>query len=352
MARGEHGWNGGGGGCSSAQTDDGRGRNAAGPTAIPAAGWRDILLRAWNESGSDNVALIAAGVAFYGFLALVPMLAAFIMTYGLIADPQTVVGHIGLLSQLLPSDAAKLIGDQLVDITRQSAGKTGLGLAASLPLSIYGAMRGAGAIVTALNIAYDEEDKRGFFRRTLLALGITVGALFAGIVGMLAIGTLATLESLMPWAPPALLLGMRLMFWMLAAVAASLLLATLYRYGPDRDEPKWRWLTPGAAFATVGWVAMTLGFGLYTANFANYNATYGALGAVVVMLIWLYLSAFIVTFGAELNAETEHQTARDTTRGKELPMGARDAFVADTLGEVPAGPGRGPSRRRDPRKGA
>jgi membrane protein len=330
----------GGGGNPRRQPDDGRGRRAGGPTAIPLSGWRDILLRAWREAGTDNVGLIAAGVAFYSFLALVPMLGAFILTYGLVADPATVLGHVQSIARVLPSDAAKLIGDQLLSLTQQSAGKTGLGLLASLALSIYGAMRGAGAIVIALNIAYDEEERRGFIKLYLLSLAITLGALVVAVLGMLAVGALAALEALIPQASTTVLNALRALFLAAAGLGAVLLLAALYRYGPDRDEPKWRWLTPGALLATLGWVAMTLGFGLYTANFANYNATYGALGAIVVLLVWLYLSAYIVIFGAELNAEMEHQTARDTTKGPELPMGARDAYVADTVGEVPAGIGK------------
>jgi membrane protein len=327
------------------QPDEGRGRRAGSPTEIPPPGWRDILIRAWRESTADNVGMIAAGVAFYGFLALVPLLGAFILTYGLIADPRTVLANIQSLSRLLPSDAAKLIGEQLLQLTQQSAGKTGLGLVASLVLAIYGAMRGASAIVTALNVAYDEEERRGFIRRNLLALAITIGTVAVSVIGMLAVGALAGLETWMPGAPSALLFAIRLLFWIGAGLAASFALAALYRYGPDRDEPKWRWLTPGALLATAGWVLLTLGFGLYTSHFANYNATYGALGAVVVLLMWLYLSAYVIILGAEANAEMEHQTVRDTTRGPERPMGTRDAYVADTLGEVPPGIGADPKPR-------
>jgi membrane protein len=321
------------------QSDDGRGRQAATPADIPPPGWRDILLRAWRESGADNVGLIAAGVAFYGFLALVPLLGAVVLIYGLLADPKTVLGNVQALFRLLPQDAARLIGDQLVQITQQSASKTGLGLVASLALSLYGAMNGASAMVTALNIAYDEEERRGFIRRNLLALAITIGAVLVSVVGVLAMAALAAFEKLIPGAPEPLVLGLRIGFWIIAALAASLAVAAFYRYGPDRDEAQWSWLTPGAILATGGWILMTLGFGVYAANFANYNATYGALGAVVVLLMWLYLSAYVVILGAELNAEMEHQTARDTTRGPERPMGSRDASVADTLGEVPPGIG-------------
>lgn len=315
--------------------ESGRGRDSLAPTGIPPRGWRDIAIRTWNESSADNIGLIAAGVAFYGFLALVPMLGAFVLSYSLIADPDTVMRHVSGLFILLPSDAARLIGAELILLTEQSAGKTGLGLLASFALSLYGAMRGAGAIITALNISYDEEDQRGFIRTTFLSLIVTVGALVVGLLAVLAIAALALLESLYPYAPQAVLLLVRCAFWGVAAAAASAGIATLYRYGPDRGIAKWRWLTPGAIIATLGWVAMTLAFGFYTANFANYDATYGALGAVVGLLMWLYLSAYILILGAELNSEIEHQTARDSTRGPDQPMGQRDAYVADTIGEVP-----------------
>jgi membrane protein len=318
---------------------DGRGRDADRPSEIPAAGWRDILIRTWRESSADNVGLIAAGVAFYGFLALVPLLGALVLSYGLFADPETVVRHIRTLFDLLPREAAALLADQLVAISGQSAKKTGLGLAVALALSLYGAMRGASAIIAAFNIAYEEQETRGLVRTTFLALAVTLVAVATGLMGVVAVGALGYLEHLLPNAPDAMLLVLRILFWAAAAVAASVAVAALFRFGPSRDEAKWRWLTPGTIFATVGWIVISLGFGFYTANFANYNATYGALGAVVVLLMWLYLSAYVLIVGAELNSEIEHQTAVDTTEGPEQPMGTRRAHMADTIGEVPAGPG-------------
>jgi membrane protein len=312
-----------------------RGRDAASPAEIPLRGWRDIAIRAWREAASDNIALIAAGVAFYGFLALVPMLGALVMTYGLVADPATVMAHARAVFALLPPDAARLVADQLLQLSAQSAGKTGLGLLVALAISLYGAMRGASAILVALNIAYDEVDERGFVARTVLALAITVGTLVIAVVALVAISSLALLDSLFPAVPPAMLLIVRLLFWAAAAAAASAGIAILYRCGPDRRSAKWRWLSPGAIVATAAWIAMTFGFGLYSANIAHFDATYGALGAVVALLMWLYLSAYILLFGAELNGEIERQTREDTTRGPARPMGRRQAYVADTLGEVP-----------------
>jgi membrane protein len=243
--------------------------------------------------------------------------------------------HLQTVFRLLPPDAAKLVGEQLINVTKASAGKTGLGLGFALLLALYGAMKGASAIITALNITYDQEEGRGFFHQTLVAIGITVGMILVGVLGVLAISALAFLEALIPAAPDSVKLLIRIAFCIAAAGVASGVIAAIYRYAPDRRPAKWRWLTPGAILATLGWLAMTLAFGLYAANFAHYNATYGALGAVVALLMWLYLSAYIFLIGAELNSETEHQTARDSTRGPPKPMGNRRAYVADTVGDEP-----------------
>ena len=317
------------------EQESGRGRTAQSPREMPRKAWRDILLRTWNESSTDNVGLISAGVAFYGFLAFVPTLAALVLCYGLFADPSTIADHLRSLFRLLPEEAARLIGEQLLSVTNSGAGKKGFGLVASFALSLYGAMNGASAIITAVNIAYDEEESRSFIKLTGLAGLITIGLLIAGVVAIFAIAALAFLEQLLPGAPGIVITAIRVGFWLLTALAASMILSMIYRYAPDRHHAQWRWLTPGSVVATIGWLAVSLGFGIYAANFGNYGATYGALSAVVVTLMWLYLSAYILILGAELNSEMEHQTAEDTTVGRPKPMGERQAYVADTVGKVP-----------------
>lgn len=312
-----------------------RGRGAQRPRDMPRLAWRDILIRTWNESGSDNIGLISAGVAFYGFLAFVPTLAALVLCYGLFADPAAIATHLQSLFRLLPEEAARLIGEQLLSVVNTGAGKKGFGLLLSLGLSIYGAMNGAKAIVTAVNIAYDEDESRSFIQLTLLACLMTLGLLLAGVIAIVAIAALAFLEHLMPGAPNFVITVIRVGFWLLAAIAASMLLSTIYRFAPNRKRALWRWLTPGSLFATLGWLAVSLGFGLYASNFGNYGATYGALSAVIVTLMWLYLSAYILILGAELNSEIEHQTAEDTTVGRAKPLGQRNAYVADTVRKVP-----------------
>ena len=310
---------------------DTSGRTAASPWAIPAKGWLAVLKRSWAEMGKDNLTLIASGVAFYAFLALVPLLGAIVLTYGLVAEPSSVVQHFQQLSTMLPADAARLIGEQLMNVVNTAGNKKGFGLLLALLLAFWGATKATGAIVTALNITYEEEETRGFVKRTALNLAMVLGAVLAVGVAMAAITIFSQVERLIPGAPGIVLLLIRLVSWVALALLAAGGAAAVYRYAPDRDNAKWRWLTPGSVFAAVAWGALTAGFGVYVANFGNYNATYGSLGAVVVLLTWLYLTALLLLLGAELNAELEHQTERDTTEGPDRPLGLRGAEMADRV---------------------
>ncbi len=305
------------------------GADAASPWAIPLEGWKQVALRAWKEAGNDNIGLVAAGVAFYGFLALVPLLGAIVLSYGIVAEPKTVILNMQSLTSVMPKDAAKLIGDQLMNVVTTSGGKKGFGLLLALALALYGARNGAGSIVTALNIAYEEHEKRSFFRLNLLTLGMTAVGVVVAIVALVAIAALGHLEALIPGAPSVVLVIGKLLSYLALILAGAAGAAALYRFGPSRTKPQWSWLTPGSIFSALMWLLLTAGFGLYVANFGNYNATYGSLGAVVIMLTWLYLSSYVLLFGAELNAELEHQTAADSTHGAEKPLGQRGAWVAD-----------------------
>lgn len=318
-----------------------QGRTAGKPSEIPTPGWFEIAKRTWKEVGKDNVGIVAAGVAFYFFLALVPLLGATVLTYGLFASPETVVRQAEGLTTFLPGEAAKLIGEQLMNVVQTSGGKKGFGLLLAIGVAFWGAKNAASAIVTALNIAYEEEEKRGFVKTTLLALAMTLGAvIMAGVVGA-AIGILSAIERLLPNAGPVgHFLTSALTYVALGAIAAAAA-ATLYRYGPSREKARWTWLTPGSIFFAVVWLALTLAFGFYVRNFGSYGATYGALSSVVVLLTWLYLSSYVLIFGAEVNSEVEHQTAKDTTANPgEKPVGARGAWSAD---HVASGSGSSPS---------
>ncbi|PVG80700.1 YihY/virulence factor BrkB family protein [Nocardioides gansuensis] len=297
---------------------------------MPAAGWRQILVRAWKESKRDQVPLLAAGVAFYSFLALFPALIAAITLYGLVADPETVARQADQLTDAMPSDAASLVTDQLDALASAPQQSLGLGLLVALALALWSASGGVGNIVTAINIAYDEEETRGFIRRKLLSLALTAAAIVFLVVtiGLVAVAP-AVLDDTVSDAP------LRWVFeagrWVLLAAAVTLALAVVYRYAPDRDAPRFSWVSTGAVTATVIWLAASLGFSLYVDNFGNYSKTYGALAGVVVLLLWLWITNFIVLLGAEINAEAEQQTARDTTIGPERPLGERGAVKADSL---------------------
>jgi membrane protein len=307
------------------------GRQADSPWQMPLPAWKDVALRTWRESSKDNVGLVAAGVAFYGFLALVPMLGALVLTYGLVAEPQTVIDHARSLTAVLPTDVAVLIADQLLGVVATSGEKKGLGLLVALAIALWGARNAAGSIVTALNIAYEEEEKRGFIKVTLLSLAMTVAAVAMALLAMGAAAVLGFLHHLLPGSGPVALAAWKVLSYALLAGAAAGAIATLYRYGPSREKARWTWITPGSAFASIAWLLLTVGFGFYVANFGNYNATYGSLGAVVVLLTWMYLSSYVLLFGAELNSELEHQTAKDTTRGAPQPLGGRGAWAADNV---------------------
>jgi membrane protein len=314
-------------------TGDPRGRRADSPTEIPPMGWWDISKRTFGQASTDNLGLIAAGVAFYGFLAFVPLLAALVLTYGLVVDPADIVLHFTKMSRLMPADVARLVGEQLQALIKTSADKKGFGLLGALGLAFFGALQGAGAIVTALNIVYKEANDRSFIKTYLINAAVTLGAVALAITLVLAASLSNALELLVAEMPSIAASMVKFASWFTAGIVAIVAFAALYRYGPSRANAKWRWLTPGSLFAAFGLLAASVGFAWYASNFGSYNATYGSLGAVVVLLMWLYISAYVVLFGAELNAEIEHQTAVDTTTGRKRPLGERDAVMADTVAD-------------------
>lgn len=298
---------------------------------MPFAAWREVVVRTYKEASSDNIGLVAAGVAFYSFLALFPLLGATVLTYGFVADPASVLRHMTALTTMLPADVAKIVGDQLLSVVQTSGGTKGVGLLIAIAVALFGARNAAGAIITALNIAYEEEEKRGFVKTNLVALVITVCAVLAVIIAALTMAILGYLDELLPASSQLLIASSKVVSYGLLAIAAAAGAAALYRYGPSRDKAKWVWLTPGSLFFAVAWVILTLAFGFYVARFSNYGATYGSLSAVVVLLTWLYLSSYALLFGGELNSELEHQTSKDTTTGPDRPLGSRGAWAADNV---------------------
>lgn len=314
---------------SGANNDNAPGIAARSPWKMPMAAWREVAKRSWAESSNDNIGLISAGVAFYGFLAVLPLLAATILSYGIFVEPQTVIRHMQDLTSVLPEAAAIAIGEQLLQLSASPDTRKGLGVLISLAIALFGARNGAGAIISALNIAYEEDEKRGFFRLNLTALALTAAAVVGAIIAATSLALVAVADTWMANAGEVARLLSKLLTYTVLTLAGAAAAAVLYRFGPSRSPAKWVWLSPGSLFSAAGWLVLTFGFGAYAQYVGRFDATYGSLGAVVALLTWLYLSSYVLLLGAELNSELEHQTARDTTRGAEQPLGARGAWVAD-----------------------
>jgi membrane protein len=308
----------------------GHGRRADHPAKIPLKGWKDIAWRTWKEFNADRITRLAAGVTFYGLLALFPGLAAFVSLYGLFADVHTAQNQLAVLAGVIPADALTFIGRQMLAIAKAKDASLGLAFAVSLLLSLWSANAGMKALFDALNIAYGEREKRSFVKLNVVTLAFTAGAL---VFMLAATGALVIMPIAFGW------LGLRddllsLIRWPILLGAMMLGLAVVYRYGPSREHARWRWVSWGGALAAVLWLGASLLFSGYMTNFAHYDRTYGALGAVVGAMTWMWLTSIIVLLGAELNAEIEHQTVVDSTTGSPLPMGGRGAEMADTVGKA------------------
>jgi membrane protein len=310
------------------------GVHAESPTQIPARGWKQIVKRAWAENNADNMPIIAGGVAFFAFLAIFPALIATISIYGLVASPETVQRQITELSGQLPESAASLIGDQLTAITQNSGGALSISLAVSVLGALWSASGGTGNLLTAVNIAYDEVETRSFVKRKALALGLTLGAIVFVLVAFALVAVVPAVLDMLPLGVVGSVLAQVLRWVLLLGVFAGSL-AVLYRVAPDRDAPQLKWVSLGAIVVTVIWALVSLGFSFYVNNFGSYDKTYGAIAGVIVLMLWLYLTCYLVLLGAEINSESEHQTAEDTTEGPPVPMGERNATMADELPDPP-----------------
>jgi membrane protein len=307
---------------------DRAGRQADSPGQIPAKGWWQIARRSIKEIGNDHLSLVAKGVAFSWFMALFPGLIAAVSIYGLVTSPSDVQTQVTSLASSLPDSAQTLITTQLKSLANASGGALSIGLIVSLVLAVWSASNGMSGLVEALNIAYDEEEERNFVIKKGLALVLTVGFLiFFGVT----IGLIAVFPFLIHLIGTSLVVEILLQIarWAVLVLAAIVALGLLYRVGPDRDAPQVKWLSVGSVVATVIWVVASIAFAFYVNNFGSYSKTYGALAGVVVLLLWFWITALVVLIGAELNAESEGQTVRDTTKGEPQPLGQRGAVKAD-----------------------
>ncbi len=300
------------------------------PSQIPAAGWKQILRRSWRETMEDDIPLLAAGVAFFAFLALFPGLIAGMTLYGLVADPAQVQEQVASLSKVLPRETAELLQDRALELTTRSDEALGVGLVVSLLIALLSASGGVANLIKAVNTAYDERESRSFLARRAAALLLTVCAVVFLVV---AVGVITVVPVVMNGLglDAAGRLLVQVLRWGGLVAFVLVALGVVYRYAPDRANAKVRWIGLGSVVATALWALGSAVFSLYVSTFGTYGETYGALAGVVVLLLWLFLTAFIVLLGAEINSEMEHQTAKDTTQGPAQPMGERGAVKADTV---------------------
>ncbi|WP_222193448.1 YihY/virulence factor BrkB family protein [Modestobacter italicus] len=310
------------------------GVHAEKPTEIPPRGWLQIVKRAWAENNADNMPIIAGGVAFFAFLSIFPALIATISIYGLVASPEQVSEQIAAVSDQLPESAQDILTEQLTDITSNAGGALTFGLIASVLGALWTASGGVNNLVKAVNIAYDEVETRNFLKLRALSLLLTLGAIVFVLITFALIAVVPVVLDALPLGGVGTVLAQVLRWVLLLGVVAGSL-AVLYRMAPDRDAPKLRWVSLGSVVVTVIWAVVSVAFSFYVNNFGSYNETYGAIAGVIVLMLWLYLTCYLVLLGAEINAETEHQTARDTTQGDPQPMGKRDAVVADEMPDPP-----------------
>ncbi len=298
------------------------------PTGIPRPGWKQVAKRVWDETQLDQVPLLAAGVAFWAFLSLFPAMIAAVAVYGLVADPATVTRQAELVTDALPRDAASLIVDQMETISSQSEDALSVSLLTSVILALWTSSAAVSNVMSAINTAYDEEETRTYVRRKGIALLLSLGAVAFVVtsVGLIAIAPLLLDMFVSKGATRAMLEIGRWVGLVLAVMAGT---AVLYKVAPDRADPRLPWVSVGSVVATAGWLLASLGFSLYVDNFGRYSRTYGALAGVAILMLWLWITALIVLVGAEINAEAEQQTIRDTTVGDPRPIGERNAVKAD-----------------------
>jgi membrane protein len=319
------------------------GAGADSPGQVPAKGWWQITRRGLKEFSNDQMSLIAAGVAFKAFLAIVPTFIAAMLIYGLVTSPSEVTNQVNSVSGALPESARQLLTEQLTNLAASSKRGLSIGVIVSLLLALWSASSGTQNLMQAVNIAYDETETRGFVKRKALALVLTIGAIVFFAVAATLVAAFPAIAGKIGLSGIALV-GVQGLRWFVLLVVLAIALAVLYRAAPNRDDPQFRWASVGAVVAVVIWILASIGFALYANNFSSYGKTYGSLAGVVVLLLWLWLSVIAVLLGAEINAEAEKQTVKDTTTGPEKPLGERGALKADL---APSDPDPAPDERQD-----
>jgi len=311
------------------------GRHATSPTEIPAKGWKDILLRVYGNIGDHRILALAAGMTYYSILAIFPALAALVAIYGFFSDPGSIAKHLDEISGFVPGGAIDIAREQLTRVVTKGERTLGLTFVVGLLISLWSANAAMKSLFDTLNIVYGEHEKRSFLKLNSISLSFTVAAIVFVLTALGAVVVVPVILNYV-WLTNAAELVIRWARWPALFIAVALGLACVYRFGPSREAPRWRWLTWGSVVGTLLWLVASALFSFYAANFGTFNETYGSLGAVIGFMTWLWISAISILLGAELNAEMEHQTAQDPTTGAPKPMGARGAKMADTVGAARA----------------
>ncbi|RXH23743.1 ribonuclease BN [Bradyrhizobium nanningense] len=314
-----------------AAVQPGHGRHAKSPFSIPWAGWKDIFWRTYQRVDEDRLLATAGGVVFFGLLAIFPAVTALVSSYGLFADPKTISANLQTLATMLPEGSFQIVEDQVARVVSHGSTTLGVTFLFGLLLAIWSANAGVKAIFDALNVAYEEREKRSFIKLNMVSLAFTAGGIAALLVMVGVVVAFPLALNHLGMAPESKLI-VALARWPLMFLILLVALAILYRFAPSRDAPRWQWLSLGAVMAALLWIAGSALLSWYLSEFANYNATYGSLGAAIGLMMWMWMSAIVIMFGAELNSEIERQTLKDTTTGPPKPLGTREAVSADTVG--------------------
>jgi membrane protein len=316
---------------SQAAEEGDRGRSATTPSEIPVKGWKDILFRVYENVSRHRVMALAAGITYYTILAIFPAIAALVAVYGLFSDPSAIARHLDQLGGFLPGGAIDVARAQLTQVSSKGSQSLGLTFLLGLGVSLWSANAAMKSLFDTLNIVYGEDEERGFVKLNAVSLGFTVGGVLFVLVALGSIVVVPVILNYVGLSKVSDLL-LRIGRWPAMYLVIALCLAIIYRYGPSREAPQWRWITWGSAIAALLWLAVSGLFSVYAANFGKFNETYGSLGAIVGFMTWLWISAIVILLGGEIDAEMEHQTTRDTTTGPPKPIGSRGAQVADTVG--------------------
>lgn len=301
------------------QGQDAHGRGARSPAEMHPAGWRNVLLRVFHGISEDRITTIAGGVTFFVLLAIFPGLAGLISFYGLFADSGTIAQHLDNLAGIMPEGGLQIIRDELHMLTAQPAQKLGFATAAGLAISLWSANGGVKAMFEGLNAVYEEHEKRSFLRLNAISLAFTLGLIAFAIVSLATITIVPQLLAFLGL--PGIGGVVDVARWPILLFVAALMISVVYRFGPSRDQPQWRWISPGSIFATVVWIAASLLFSWYTSHFGSYNKTYGSLGAAIGFMTWMWISIIVILVGAKINAELEHQTIEGRASDSPRPNG-------------------------------